>query len=83
MTHRRYQIQNSHVAKQESLVLHRILVPAVEEHGFLPVHNASLLRENINRVRPEVRDELDDRVGTTNDTTVRTVVDGELEGAGR
>ena len=81
MANRRY--QNSHITEQDPHVLHRILVPAMEERGLLSVHDASLLREGVDRVRPEIRTEFDNRVGTAYDAAVRAMVDGELDQVGR
>lgn len=46
------------------------------------VNRPSFTVENINSVRPEHGDDLDDRVRAVDDPSVRSVVDGELESSG-
>ena len=70
-------------SEQELLVLHSILIPATEEYGLQAINDALLLSQGIDGMRPEPRDELHHGVSTSDNSSVRPIVHGELEGFGR
>ena len=53
--------------------------------GLRPARDGGvrLESERVDGVRPELCDELDYRVGAIDNSTVRTIIDGEMEGLGR
>ena len=72
-------ILNSRRSEQELLVSDCILVPATEEHRFKPIDNSPLLRQDVDGMWPEFRNEFDYAVSTPNDATVRAIVYRQLE----
>ncbi len=73
---------NLRFPEQELLVLNRVPVPSTEEHGPEPMNQSLLRRQSVDGMRPKLRDQLDDRMGTFDNTGVRSVVDSEVEGLG-
>ena len=69
----------SRLSEQELLVSDCVLIPTAEEHGLQAVDQTSFLCEGVDRMGPELRDELDDRVCTVNDAGVRAVVYRKME----
>jgi hypothetical protein len=70
------------IAEQELLILDVSRIKAGKEHGAETVNGASLAVEHVNRIRPEQGNNLDNRVRAVDDSSVGSVIDGELEGPG-
>ncbi len=73
---------HSRLSEQELLVSDGVLVPPAEEDGLQPSDHARLSSEGIDRMGPELRDELDDGVRAVDDACMRSIVDCEVERLG-
>lgn len=69
----------SRLSEQELLIADGILIPPTEENRLKTINNTFLLSEDVDCMGPEFSDELNDRMSTPYNPTMRTIVDGELK----
>lgn len=72
---------HSRVTKQELLVSDAVLVPSGEVYGLRAVDDASLFRQFVYGILPEIRNQFYDGMCAVDNSCVGAVVDSKLEGA--
>lgn len=65
--------------REELLVSKLVRAPSMKEDGLQTVDDTSFGREVINCIWPKRIDDFNNRMGTVYDTTVRPIIDGQLE----
>jgi len=68
------------LAEQELLVMNRFRIPSSEENGFGPINKSLFSVKDIDRIRPQICQELDYRMRTVNDPSVRSIIYSQSKG---
>lgn len=70
---------NVRFTKQKLFVSSSALIPTTEKHWLQTVDDAMFWLKTIDRIRPKLRNAFNDTMGTVDNTSVRTVINSQLE----